>query len=113
MKLKTWEMIKALSENPTLKFKNDISHVVKISKRTKSVVWDLICEEEPFVIVSNSGMVDNLHLEWELVCEEVDFMTAANSGKRIRPINYTIDGFMYFDEWEFSLEDINGKWLVE
>ena len=113
--METWEMIKALSENQNAKFKNGINSIVKISDKTKTVVWvDEDGDESPFIIYSNAPVVDNLHIEWELVRQEVDFMTAVNSGKRIKsylreefhPVNWYLKGY-------FSIEEVNGKWLIE
>ena len=119
--MKTWEMIKDLAENPKLRFKNDLGDVVIISDRTKRIVWELKDEEEeedPFIIYSNEGKVDNLHIEWELIQEPVDFKTAANSGKRIKHERW--GGYYFLHETLHILQNcdnalglINGKWLIE
>ena len=120
--MRTWQMIKELTENPKLRFKNGLMSVVEIGDKTKAIVWKSEDNEEaPFIIYSHSGSgVDNLHIEWELVPEPVDFMTAVNSGKRIK-----------HEEWELYRElgdvldilggasdtniadKINGKWFIE
>ena len=54
--------------------------------------------------------------EWELVRKPVDFMTAVNSGKRIQsnrclgfhPISWYLEG-----KGRPTLEEVNGKWLIE
>jgi len=115
--MKTWEMVKALSENQNAKFKNGMSNIVKISDITKTVVWvDEDGDESPFIIYSNEPAVDNLHIEWESVRQEVDFMTAINSGKNIKPSGLYND-FMGVSYWlntyVLFLGVINGKWLIE
>ena len=111
--MKTWEMFKALTEDPKLKFSNGC-HTVGISDKTKTVVWILkTCEEEPFIIYANAPIIDNLHIEWDQIRQPVDFMTAVNSGKKIRPVDHTIDGFLKFNQWGLNLEMINGLWIVE
>ena len=123
--MKTWEMVKALGENQNAKFKNDLDGIVKISDKTKTVVWvDEYGDESPFIIYSNSPVVDNLHIEWELVREPVDFMTAVNSGKRFKPESWlcgTDDKFrnlygnlgMFHGRGMGQMKILNGKWLVE
>ena len=117
--METWQMIKELTENPKLRFKNGL-HVVEISDKTKAIVWKSEdSEEAPFIIYSHSGSgVDNLHIEWEEVPEPVDFMTAANSGKRIKHEGW--DGYYFLHEALHILQNrdaalglINGKWLIE
>lgn len=114
--MKTWQMIKALTENPNYIFRNAHNSVM-ISKISKRIVWvpDSDNEEEsPFIIYSSApGGVDNLHIEWDLVQEPVDFMTAINSGKRIRPEGHTL--FYAAEEWcskGLNHALINGKWYI-
>ena len=52
--------------------------------------------------------------EWELVRQEVDFMTAMNSGKMIRgPRDNAFYGVKYQLTRVLTLDEINGKWLIE
>jgi len=60
---KTWEVIKMLTENPTLKFRKNYSCT--------------IMQSEDGHIVDGNG-------EWVLVQEPVDFMTVVKSGKKIK-----------------------------
>lgn len=119
--METWEAIKALSENPKLKFVDELKCVVGICPDTGRVMWMNGERKEDFIIYSNApGNVDNLHINWELVREPVDFMTAANSSKRIKHESwYTwhnidkacvlIGNSMHND----SIKLINGKWYIE
>jgi len=93
--MKTWEMIKALAENPNLKFENG-THVVKISDITGRVVWDRKDGEEPFVIYSHApGNVDNLHIEWELVLKEVTWQEAIQARLNGEGFYIEYDGHKY------------------
>ena len=55
-------------------------------------------------------------MDWEIVWEPVDFMTAANSGKRIKSnacfefhsISWYLQG-----QAHLTLDEVNGKWLIE
>ena len=52
--------------------------------------------------------------EWELVRQEVDFMTAVNSGKCIKSFkNARFHDIGWFFTCGLTLEEINGKWLIE
>ena len=119
--MKTWEMLRELSENPLLKFKDNSGSTVGISDKTGRVDWLNGDKEEVFVIYSHApGNVDNLHLNWELVPEPVDFMTAINSEKNIRYENW-VRYYRLGSAFEVMVgkspvilrEMLNGKWFVE
>ena len=123
--MKTWEMIKALGENQNAKFKDGMNSIVKISDKTKTIVWvDEDGDESPFIIYSNAPAVDNLHIEWELVRQPVGFLAAANSEKRFKPESWIFnpddkfrrlyDNLEMFSGREYVQRKIlNGKWIVE
>jgi hypothetical protein len=55
---------------------------------------------------------------WQLVRKPVDFMTAINSNQNVKPEKFYREiGFMKPETWlrnvSLTVEDINGKWLVE
>ncbi len=117
---KTWEIIKALSENNSLEFKmSDIGgNSVKLMKMNSdycmndNIAWD---EKTPFEINRCT-----LQYEWELVQQPVDFMAAINSGKKIKS-EYMTD-YDYVEDLmntlsvltePFVLKVINGKWFIE
>lgn len=93
--MKTWEMIKELTENPKLEFKNGI-HVVKISKTSGRVVWDNMDGEDPFVIYNRApGNVDNLHIDWELVPTEVTWQEAIQAWVDGKNVYFILDGIRH------------------
>jgi hypothetical protein len=131
-KLKTWEMIKALTENPKLKFKNT-SHIATVD----GAGWLRL---EFLGGFESSGPSGNLSLargndEWKLVQEPVDFMkaiTAYATGKTIRcevlnPKTNDISEYHYIpdgdkfgeiisDEFESGIslrEILEGAWYIE
>ena len=73
-KMKTWEVIKALSENSKLKFKNTTS------KNTMEI------HQGDYVVVNTNGKHIGLNdfSEWVLVQEPVTFIEAVNSDKRFK-----------------------------
>ena len=112
--MKTWQMIKELTENPKLKFKNNrgVTIIGKL-ELNKPYRFTFATDEAQLSI---SGVLHDD--EWELVQEPVDFMAAANSGKRIS--NETWDGYYFLHEALHILQNcdnalglINGKWLIE
>lgn len=115
--MKTWEMIKKLSENPKLTFRNQRFGGVVGYMENGALSWiknaQRIGEEFTIHCLDQKTAHGNWDDDWELEREPVDFMTAVNSGKRIRPIDHTVDGFLHMDEWAFDLEMINGKWFIE
>lgn len=124
---KTWEVIKALSENPKLKFKNH-SNTIEIDSSTGIVVWSGR-DKEPFILFSNApGGVDNLHLRWTIAPEPVDFVTALKAFQDDKTIiceqEYLSEKKIYIGEYSDILEDqngeavsakeiLNGKWYIE
>jgi hypothetical protein len=129
--MKTWEMIKALSENPELKFKNNANSFVGVSKRLDhKIVWILENgrEIEDFVIYRHGSICNNIDIEWEKVPQPVDIITAVNSGKRIKPNSnepfFQADWNCYQNAlWWFrelggcrycmAVNIFNGQWLIE
>lgn len=86
--MKTWEMVKALQENPRLKFKNKRAEGTIFVNESGYLVWDKDDQQEltltfPGFSKNCSG---NINDGWEVVQEPVDFMPAVNSGKRMRPV---------------------------
>jgi len=114
--MKTWEMIKELTDNRDTKFK--CTNGCIIDPRRDFVIG---CDKEGYIRFFEHGefrdaffdIHNKFDWDWELVRQPVDFLTAVNSGKRIRPVDHTIDGFLRFNEWSLNLEMINGKWFIE
>ena len=112
--MKTWEMIKALTENPNLKFVCE-----KQPNNPVSIIDGILCWSSGspmglnFESFAKVGTIDRY--EWELAREPVDFMTAVNGTKRIKPIGR--DVWDTPGEWlrnrVMTLEWVNGKWLIE
>lgn len=117
--MKTWEMIKKLTENPHKEFVRCDGLVVRINKYME-LTW-----ESGY---SHLRIAD----EWQEVKKPVDFMTAVKSGKRVKVehplvndtdnyalIDYTnISGFLYSLGNNFYSEDVrdiiqNGKFYIE
>ena len=116
--MKTWEMIKELTENPEKEF---------VQKNNKKFHVFMTVDGEVFYGIDGDGqtkplVLDNwLKQEWEEVKEPVDFKEAINSGKCIKPATWDTD------YWDLSLlmhalsdyddedirEIINGEWYIE
>ena len=117
--MKTWEVIKALTENPNLKFEYDTGFEAGVVTMVRGYVKVIECSklpiETPTVLDLNIGFMT---ADWQLVQEPVDFMTAANSGKRISSEGW--DSYYFLHEVLHILQNrdnalylINGKWLIE
>jgi hypothetical protein len=115
--MKTWEMIKALTENPKLSFINSRNTRISIDNDGYVLIFGI-----------KDRINENLDInaEWELIQEPVDFTTAIKAfkeGKKIYVI-YGVDfkhtyinkiGELY-DERNDSItyeEILNGKWYIE
>ena len=86
--MKTWEAVKALTENPELAFKRvGMPYIVKT---------ELMCGLHGLVDENNETFTVVVEDEWELIPQPVSFMEAANSGKNIKHI-----GWVHF----YSLSD--------
>ncbi len=112
--MKTWEMIKKLTENPEKEFtrKSDGLHIK--TNEYGELVWD------------SGYQFLRLHHDWEEVKKPVDFITAIiafHAGKDIYCINgdYRFD-FKYkpyrglkdiFGNPISSSDILNGKWYIE
>ena len=121
--MKTWEMIKGLSENPKLKFRliNPNTSPNNIAGMNEDGNIDWYNEKTGRFDRSYYSIYNTLGWEWKLWQEPVGFMTACNSGKMMRP---TVGGhdFMRLNSWLYSLQQsgneralelINGKWEIE
>jgi len=107
--LKTWEMIKALTENTKLKAKSDNLTVHPVDGGLKYCDCSLRGQH---VELSR----ESLDYEWELVREPVDFMTAINSDKRISTEDRSIHlcgANWLLQNSGLTLAQINGKWYIE
>lgn len=132
MALKTWEIVKALTENPKLKFRriNDgLVFTTETKIRDGQPVSYYISKLIP-LRSHESILVDD---EWELVREPVSFMAAIQAfanGKTIRcewdglehetsiykPRSFPHDDATLKDQENGSicaLEILNGKWYIE
>ena len=129
--MKTWEMIKELTENPEKKFK------VKNAEGTVGITDKRLQWIDGTYIDSNEDLIINeivLHdLEWEEVKEPVDFMEVLkriedsdgdirlmliNDLYEVEIKNKTFDKVLYnlsIDYLDTSIADIllNGKWYIE
>lgn len=102
---KTWEVIKMLSENPKLQFKNEDGHIITTEK-----------VESHFLKYSNNkteiNINNNLKLEakWELIQESVTFEEVLNSDKECRVEHEILNDLRK----EYCLdEDFDAQYLIE
>jgi hypothetical protein len=72
--MKTWEMIKELTENPEKIFKNQNEEEIRV-----------LPDDELYFDDGYKNI--HLHDEWKEVKKPVDFMAAVKSGKRFKLIN--------------------------
>lgn len=127
--MKTWEMIKELTENPEKKFK------VKNAEGTVGITDKRLQWIDGTYIDSNEDLIINeivLHdLEWEEVKEPVSFIEALKSCKRVSvehpnlfdmPVIYkknasiaTVINYIFESYSDALVREIilNGKWYIE
>ena len=110
--MKTWEMIKKLTDNPKLKFFR-VSDNIKFATSNKVEEGEITGHYVSSVHSPSYGCV-LLEDDWKLFQEPVDFMTAINSEKLIKPVMSTME----FDTPRFwipyiDIESINGKWFIK
>lgn len=96
---KTWEAIKMINENKTLKF-------ISSSGVTLEHNWGFIGSFKDGENVSHYGI--NSSEEWTLVQKAVDFMTAVKSGKRIRVEHESIEKQFGFNDYKSILDFLRG-----
>ena len=117
--MKTWEMMKMLTENPELKFQY----------KSESGFYNTVCADNGWLKGEYSYINCNFNTEWEIIQEPVDFTTAIKTyqnGKTIkcerekfRNNRYNIvfgEGNVIADNngYGISAEEIlNGKWYIE
>ena len=122
--MKTWEMIKALTENPEKKFKGKILGQAELYEGI--LVWSSSMED---VVISNTL----LKMEWEEVKEPVNFMDVVreSNNKSIRfevehdlfidhatDRKFTLSVFLDYISHEYISSDaadilLNGKFYIE
>ena len=121
--MKTWEMIKELTENPEKKFKEKSFGQVEMFKGY------LVQSSNMDIIVINK---DILEKEWEEVKEPVSFIDVLRSGKKVMIKHQDIDGELsYMSETYNDIDDVmynisnyftaegvreillNGEWYIE
>lgn len=116
--MKTWEMIKELTEHPEKKFKRsewkDDNHI-------ETDFFGRVINEDrepPAIYVGD---------DWEEIIEPVDFMTAVKSGKRVRVEHSVYDTPSNYKSLDLTLVQIahgrgpdtvrdiilNVKWYIE
>lgn len=95
---KTWEVIKMITENPKLKFKNYLGeemvyalNYIRFFRNGENVSLYGIAGDE----------------EWTLMQEPVDFMTAVKSGKRIKIEHELINHLDIFTEYNCLDDALN------
>ena len=119
--MRTWQMIKELTENPTKRFTYDTATEGSyVTVKDVAVVWQGKEQEGQMlgVNIANEG--------WEEVKQPVNFMEAVESGKRIKvehadeSINpyHDLDCFLdelldFFTEGELRDILINGTFYIE
>ena len=127
--MKTWEMIKALTEDNKKKFKDSLDSVVGLNEKGE-LCWLKISEtsvENP-VVFGKTFYWNNLDVEWKEVEQPVTWQEAleANSkGKRVRvetnsnrckgyTKTFTNDDLLQDTEWDAmtSLEITTGTWYI-
>lgn len=111
---KTWEAIKMLTENPTLKFINKCDNIIGVNR----VGFIVLFRNDNSV---NTDLFrKNVDTDWALVQEPVTFMEAINSGKRIKSA-YS-DDYNSVEETmsllgglteKTVLKVLNGEWFIE
>lgn len=122
--IKTWEMIKALTENPKLRFKTGLNSFVQVNKEDGSIIWtnkdgsNVGSLVDRFILYSNGPCYDNLHIDWELVREPVPWQEALQAwidGKEvIREMTGTSCIFSKNNSFTVGrIELIEGKWFIK
>ena len=107
--MKTWEMIKELTENPSKEFtrKSDGLHIK--TNKYGELIWD------------SGYQFLRLHHDWEEIKKPVDFMTAFQAFRKMKTISVKCDGMedaVFLGKSNghaiFHEEYIeNGKWYIE
>lgn len=116
MKLKTWEVIKALTENPKLRFRNNSHSYVQINNEDGSIVWSnkdgssVGPNLDRFILYSNGPCCDNLHIEWEIVHQEVTWQEAIQAWVDGKEVYFTLNGSvqLYLDDGSQYLRTLAG-----
>lgn len=114
---KTWEVIKMLSENPTLKFADEFGRVIENYTGEIKVTFN------------NEQSILNIDEKWTLKQEPVSFMEAVEAYKNKRNIYCIVDGCRYYyvpidlddyyglidttDTAVSAKEILEGKWYIE
>jgi hypothetical protein len=110
-KLKTWEMIKALTENPKLKFKSEDGHIASIFNtnlkleyrdRGSAIVGDIS-------LLTEDGFKAD---EWELVPQSVTFTKAVEAAIGGKKPTIVLNGDAYTLTAEKSMQSGRGYWLT-
>lgn len=111
--MKTWEMIKELTENPNKEFVRKIDGMHIKTNKHGELIWD------------NGHQFIRLEQQWEELKTPVDFITAVKSGKnisvRFSGANYSamsLPNLFYELQQDYSHNVIsqiilNGKWFIE
>jgi len=115
--MKTWEMIKELTENPKKRFKYNTGSESGIVANVQGEIMVIECSSKPHkpneLVLHRGFMI----IDWELVREPVDFITAINSNRPISSSNgnwtrCTPEWILKQGPW-LTLGDINSKWYIE
>lgn len=121
--MKTWEMIKALTEDPKLRFKTGSNSFVQVNKEDGSIIWtnkdgsnagSLV---DRFILYSNGPCCDNLHIDWELMPREVSWQEALGAWINGSSVKRELDGTscIFHVPTSFTVsraELIRGKWFI-
>lgn len=100
---KTWEVIKMITENPNLKFKNKNSD----TRYTKIIK----CSKNGYIAMDNTSrnnqIIGNIMFneEWMLIQEPVSFIEAIESGKKIK-VEHELTKCLCISEDYYSVHNI-------
>ena len=95
--MRTWEVIKALTENPKLKFVDGIGRDISIRNGVTTVRY------------GDENSIFDIDEDWDLVQEPVDFVTALTCGKLIRPAGTNLK-FLDTRSALYMLTGENNEW---
>lgn len=95
--MKTWEMIKQLTENPNKEFKRELDGLHIKTNEDGELIWD------------NGYQFIRLDHEWKEIKKPVSFMEAVASGKRIKLEHE--DGGEKYVTLDYFLASISGRFM--
>jgi hypothetical protein len=124
-KYKTWEVIKAMTENKDLRFKYNTGYETGEIAVVRSDIRVVKCDGKPIDthFELHTGFIG---IEWELIQQPITFMEAVKAysegktirceiGEEARVYDYKVGyGMTNIDHYAITVGEIlNGKWYVE